>query len=123
MINLSIISAENKKQENEIYWLEKRLKEEIEYSAKVEKTLCAVWEIIKREIETSHIRFIKILITYSEMFELTNIKNWYIYFNPVCEIVKTLLTEAGYEYEFFHEYSSQWQKKSGEYGYFYVCVK
>lgn len=129
MINLSIISAENKKQENKIYWLEKelkeeaeRIKEEIERPAKIEKILCATWEIIKKEIETSHYNHINVLITHSEMFELTGIGNWYHYFDPVCEMVKTLLAEAGYEYNGFREYSSQWQYKSGKYGYFSISI-
>ena len=129
MINLSIISAEDKKQENKIYWLEKelkkeaeRIKEEIERPAKIEKVLCTTWEIIKKEIETSHSNWVDITIICSEMFKLTNIENWYCYFNPVCEMVETLLTEAGYEYEYFHEYGPQWQSRSGKYGYFRIRI-
>lgn len=129
MINLSIISAENKKQENKIYWLEKelkeeaeRIKEEIERPAKIEKILCATWEIIKKEIETSHYSYINPLITYSKMFELTGIGNWCRYFDSVCKMVETLLTEAGYKYDGFREYSSQWKNKSGKYGYFSIHI-
>lgn len=123
MINLSIISAENKREEYEIHRAQKEL-ERIIHEAMTPQRIEALTEKIfnyaKEEIEKT-----KDSTSCTVTIHDWNFWQWEISYNEkeakeAISLCIRLLEMAGYKINNYYEYSESWQKKSGKLGYFIV---
>lgn len=114
MLNLSIISAEEKRKEVEMLKI-KREAERIAYEAlrnqRVEQLVERLFKMVKNDIEKSEENKCETVIT-ETIFKSFESQDWGE-FEDAATIVKTLLEKAGYTF-YEHTYSDSWRKKSGK---------
>lgn len=123
MINLSIISAESKREEYEIHHAQKeleRIMHEMMTPQRIETLAEKIFNYAKEEIEkTKDFPFCTITINDWNFWQ------WEISYSEreakeAINLCIHLLEMAGYKVGNYYEYSESWQKKSGKLGYFIV---
>ena len=121
MISLSIISAENKRKEVEALQIAREM-ERIAHEAlrgqRVEQLVEHLFNVAKSNIERSTFNGCEVLIT-ETLLILWGHPHWDELMDAL-NITITLLNQAGYCTNPWHEYSDSWRKRSGKVGYFYV---
>lgn len=124
MIELSIISAESKKTEIDIFEAEKEAKRKIyeaQRSQRVEKLTEQIFNTLKTKIENSKSYWNCITITEDhfnkwgkpDMNELQD----------AFKVVAQLFITAGYKTHGFCEYGKSWRTRSGKVGYINIDIK
>ena len=122
MINLSIISAESKREEYEIHQKQKeleRIMHEMMTPQRIEALTEKIFNYAKEEIEKTK-NFASCTVTIHEW----DFWKWEISYNEketkeAINLCIYLLEKAGYKVSNYYEYSESWQKK-GKLGYFIV---
>ena len=122
MIELTILSAKEKRKENEINQAVKKAKDEA-YKAlrllRVEKLTAEIFNFSKAQIEAETFwNSCSVYITDNK------IKEWNVADkNELIEAIEKtrhLLSLAGYICNDWYEYSNSWHRQSGKIGYFYI---
>ena len=123
MINLSIISAESKREEYEIHQAQKeleRIKHEMMTPQRIEALTEKIFNYAKEEIEKTK-NYTSCSVTIHEW----DFWRWEITYNEkeakeAINLCGRLLEMAGYKVDDYYEYSESWQKRSGKLGFFVV---
>lgn len=124
MIELSIISAESKKTEIDIFETEREAKRKIyeaQRSHRVEKLTEQIFNTLKVKIENSKSYWNEITITEDHFNkwgkpDMNELKDAF-------KIVTQLFITAGYKTHGFYEYSKAWRTRSGRVGYINIDIK
>lgn len=121
MIQLSIVSAEAKRKEIEALRVAREM-ERIAHEAlrgqRVEQLVEHLFNVAKYNIEASETGGCEILITETHLALWGN-PHWDELMDAI-NITITLLNEAGYVVNPWHEYSTSWRNRSGKVGYLYA---
>lgn len=123
MINLSIISAESKREEYEIHQAQKeleRIMHEMMTPQRIEALTEKIFNYAKEEIEKT-----KNLTLCSVTIHEWDFWRWEISYNEkeakeAINLCIHLLEMAGYKVDSYYEYSKSWRTRSGKLGYFTV---
>jgi hypothetical protein len=118
MIQLTIQTPEQRRQEAKVIQLQKALeaeKEQILSNQRIENYVEQIFNHVKEKMSKSSSDYGEWIYLYTSQFK--NAKIWEV--EKAANIVRKLLDEAGYG-GYLHEYSSGWQERSGKICYFSV---
>lgn len=117
MIQLTIVSPEQKRREIEVLKLRKQAERQA-YEAlrplRIEKMVETIFNTVKKEIEQSESDYGCWVTIWEE-----KLKGSYSEKEEAIKIVEEMFNSAGYEV-FFHYYSQSWQTRTGKFGYFHI---
>ena len=116
MIQLTIQTPEQRRQEAKVIQLQRKLeaeKEKILSNQRIENYVEQIFNYVKEEMSKSGSDYGEWIYLYTYQFK--NAKIWEV--EKAASIVRKLLDEAGYS-GYLHVYTSGWQERSGKICYF-----
>lgn len=118
MIQLTIQTPEQRRQEAKVIQLQRKLeaeKEKILSNQRIENYVEQIFNYVKEEMSKSGSNYGEWIYLYTYQFK--NAKIWEV--EEAASIVRKLLDEAGYG-GYLHVYTSGWQERSGKICYFHI---